>query len=288
MGNVLIGGSVTGRADNSGQVYSGGTIGNVLIGGSITGGAGFASGLVFSNGAMGNVRIGGDLIGGSITGADSLDGSGAVISDGRIASATIGGSLIAGVDASIGALTKSGAIIAGDDIGPIRIGGSILGNSTNPARIIARGKEVKPATGFDVAIASLTVRGDVRFAGILAGFDDDQNPANADASIGRVIVGRDWVASDLVAGAQDAGAAGFGAGDVLQAAGDTGLVARIAGITIWGTVTSSFPILDRFGFVAEQIDALRFGSTVFSLDPGPSNDDAAIPFTFGVRLLEVS
>jgi hypothetical protein len=289
MGDVRIGGSLIGGAGNvSGRVQSSSAMGDVRIGGSVTGGAGDNSGRVGSGGAMGDVRIGGDLIGGSITGSASLAGSGEIRSNGRIASVTIGGSLIAGTDASSGTLTRSGAIVAGHDLGPVKIGGSILGNSTNPALIIARGREVKPVTGFDVAIASLSVRGDVRFARVLAGFDANQNPANADASIGAVIVRRDWAASSIVAGAQDAGAAGFGIGDTLQTVNDTALIARIASITIKGDATGSLIAGDHFGFVAQQIDKLKIGSRIFALSAGPSNDDFAIPFTDDLRLLEVA
>jgi hypothetical protein len=234
------------------------------------------------------MRIGGDLIGGSITGSASLADSGAIRASDRIASVSIGGSLIAGTDASSGTLARSGAILAGDDLGPVKIGGSILGNSTNPALIVARGGQFEPTNGFDVAIASLSVRGDVRFARILAGFDFDLNPANADASIGAVSVGRDWVASNLVAGAQDAGAGGFGIGDTLQGVGNTTLVARIVGITVKGDANGSLVAGDHFGFVAQQIDKLKIGLRTFALGAGPGNDNVAIPFTNDVRLLEVS
>jgi hypothetical protein len=289
LGDVRIGGGVTGGAGaDSGQVFSGGTMGDVRIGGGLIGGAGNGSGRVFSLGAMGDVRIGGDLIGGSITGTASLSDSGEIRSGGRIASVTIGGSLVAGTNASTGTLTNSGAILAGDDLGPVKVRSSIIGNSSNPALIIARGREVKPVTGFDVAIASLNVRGDVRFARILAGFNFGQNPANADASIGAVIVRRDWAASSIVAGAQDTGAAGFGIGDTLQTVNDTALVARIASITIKGDATGSLIAGDHFGFVAQQIDKLRIGSRSFALTAGSSNDSFAIPFTNDLRLLEVA
>jgi hypothetical protein len=288
MGDVRIGGDLTGGVGNySGQVFSGGTTGDVRIGGDLTGGVGVNSGLVSSTGAIGNVRIGGDLVGGSMGGVASLNDSGEISSLGRIASVTIGGWLIAGTNVSSATLTRCGAIVAGDDLGPVKIGGSILGNNENPALIIAKGQDVKPTSGFDTAIASLTVKGDARFAKILAGFDLDQNPANADASIGAVTVGHDWVACSLVAGAQDAGAAGFGVGDMLQGVGNTALIARIARITIKGDVNGSIVTGDNFGFVAQQIDKLRIGPRVFALTPGPSNDNVAVPFTDDVHLLEV-
>jgi hypothetical protein len=238
---------------------------------------------------MGHVRIGGDLVGGSALGPVSLNRSGLIESLDAIASVTIGGSLISGSVSPDGTLNQSGSILAGDDIGPVRIAGSIVGNSTNPALIIARGQEVKPATGFDIAIASLIVGGDVRFANILAGFNESQSPTNANASIGAVKVGRDWVASSLVAGAQDTGADGFGVGDTLQTGGAPALIARIASVIISGDVTGSITAADNFGFVAQQIDKLKIGARTFVLAPGPSSasDNILIPSTDDVHLLEV-
>jgi hypothetical protein len=104
-----------------------------------------------------------------------------------------------------------------------------------------------------------------------------------------VKVGGDWVASDLVAGAQEAGSAGFGVGDTLQAVGDTGLIARIASIAIKGSVSGSLPVGDNFGFVAQQIDKLKIGARTFTLTPGASSpaDNILLPFTDDVHLLEV-
>src|SRR4030095_11270233 len=247
----------------SGERFGGG-MGNVRVRGDVTGGTGDFTARIESSAAMGHLRMSGDVIGGSITGSASLSNSGTIFSTGRIASVTISGSLIAGNDASTGTLTSCGAIVAQNDLGPVRIG-SILGNSSNPALILAEGQTEKPTSGFDTAIASLTVKGDVRFAQILAGFDLDKIPSNADAAIGAVNVGRDWVASSLVAGANNLGAddvpdgTGLNAdnvnfGDVhdhLQTVDDTPLIARIASIKIKGTVTGSFAPNDHFGFVAQ-------------------------------------
>jgi hypothetical protein len=310
MGDVRIGGDIIGGTGGSnGRVTCNGTIGDVRIGGNVIGGIGLFSGLV-SGAGMGHVRIGGDVIGASGEGASVTD-SGEILSTGRIASVTIMGSLIAGTDnSSTGVVLRSGAIIADDDIGPVKIGGSIVGNSTNPALIIARGQEESPTTGFDTAIASLSVGGDVRFAKILAGFSSFNfpgsiflDPTNADASIGGVTVGGNWVASSLVAGAFNLGASNtvggtgidadninFGDGhDVLQSGGSVALIARIASITIKGDVRGSFPAGDHFGFVAEQIDKLKIGARTFLLTAGPSSaeDNILVPFTSDVHLHEV-
>jgi hypothetical protein len=289
MGDVRIGGDVIGGAGTaSGRLESNGVMNDVRIAGSLIGGPGNTSGLISSAAEIGDIFIGRNLIGGSITDSESLDDSGEIFSAGRIASVTIGGSIISGTDASTGTLTRCGAIVAAYDLGPVKIGRSIIGNSANPVLILAVGQEMKPLTGLDTAIASVTVGGDVRSARVLAGFNFDQAPVNADASIGAVSVGRDWVASSLVAGAQDTGAPGFGIGDTVQAVGNTPLIARIASITIKGDIFGSLAAGDHFGFVAQQIGKLKIGPRLLTLNAGPSNDSVPIPFTDDVRLLEVS
>ncbi len=159
---MRIAGDVVGGPGNISGHISGNGLGNVQIGGDVVGGAGNSTGAVDANQGIGHVRIGSDLIGGSIADSDSLSNSGMVrSSSGRIASVTIGGSLIAGTDASTGTLDLCGAIVAGSDLGPVKIGGSIFGNRENPVLIAADGQAVKPPTGFDIAIASITIRGNV-------------------------------------------------------------------------------------------------------------------------------
>jgi hypothetical protein len=302
MGILRIGGGVVGGAGQfSGVVGANYALGNVRIGGNVAGGSVSVSGLIFG-GTLGNVRIGGDLIGGSVDGAASVADSGLVRSNSSIASVTIRGSLIAGTDNSAGTLDRSGAIVAVDDIGPIKIRGNILGNSTNAALISARGQKVKPLTGYDVALARLTVKGNVTFAEILAGFDPLRQPVNADASIGDVRIGGHWKGSSIVAGAENLGAddmvgglgvnadnVNFGDGhDFLQTMADTALIARIKSIVIGGHVAGSPIAGDHFGFVAQQIDKLKIAGQSVSMVPGPSNNIVIIPSTTDVQLLEVS
>jgi hypothetical protein len=295
VGNVDIGGSVQGSARQSGLILAAGPMGNITIGGSIIGGGADASGGITAA-KIGHVVIRGDLRGGSIASADSAAFTGVLVSPGHIASVTIGKSLISGTDASTGTLGLSGAI-ASHSIGPVKIGGAIVGNATNPALIVTQGREVKPASGTDLALASLTVKGDVRFAQILAGYIPYNpgfgepgfvSPVNADASIGAVSVGGDWVASSLVAGAEDKGAKGFGLGDTRQTAANTALTAKIASIAIKGAVQGTTVGGDHFGFVAEQIAKLTIGGKVIALKAGPANDHVPIPGTPDVHLLEVT
>jgi len=125
----------------------------------------------------------------------------------------------------------------------------------------------------------------VRFYRDLA---DAETARHADAAIGIVSVGANWVASDLVAGAQDKGATGFGVGDTSQTVNNTGLIARIASIAIKGVVQGTVAGGDHFGFVAEQIGKLSVGGKAIALTTGPGNDDVLIPSSLDVRLLEVT
>ena len=297
VGKVKVGGSVTGGGGQlSGGIALGTAVASVTIGGDLVGGSGDNSGFVFLGGASskaGAVLVRGDLRGGSVAGNDSLVFSGFIESNGHIASVTIGKSLIAGTDASTGTLEASGFIRAGS-LGAVKIGAAILGNAENPAMIVAKGLAVKPAKGQDLAMASIAVTGDVRFAKILAGFgtrfesgSDLEVPANADASIGNVTVGGDWVASSLVAGAEDKGVPGYGDAEVRQSVGNTALIARIASIAINGFVQGTTTDGDVFGFVAEHLVKFRIlGREAFPLKPGPQNDQ--FPAGFGdIGILEV-
>src|SRR5205823_11370511 len=104
---------------------------------------------------------------------------------------------------------------AGNDIGSLTVGGSLIGNAgdgtpanLSPVIISARG-QVLQRFGTDVAMGKITIGGNVEFGQILAGYDIGLIPKNADAQIGAVIVGGDWIASSLAAGVVDGGN-GFG------------------------------------------------------------------------------
>lgn len=284
--SVRVGGNLIGGSGGySGSISSSASMGDVRIGGSVTGGVGHYSGLIYGNRAIGDVIIGGDFIGGSMTGDTTLDHSGEIYSGGSIASVTIRGSFISGSKSGTATLTNCGAIVADDDLGPVRIGGSIVGNDYNRAFIIAKGQAEKPSSGYDTAIASISVGGDVRFARILAGFDFQHSPVNADASIGAVYVGCSWVASDLVAGATAGPDGFFGTrDDTLQPDGGPALIARIASMTIKGGALGSLRVGDNFGVVAEEIGRLTLGQRSASAD---LTKIINFPFTDDLWLVEL-
>jgi hypothetical protein len=266
LGPVKIGGSVIGGSGNdSGSIGANGKVGNVTVGGSVIGGTDAGTGGISGGGDMGVVKIGRDLVGGSILGTTpDLGFSGYIQSEGRIASVTIGGSVISGIDTSTsGDLFADGSIRAGDDIGSLTVKGSLIGHANtgtgaSPVTISARGQDaMSPAltATSDMAIGRVTIGGRVEFASILAGYNTILVAKNANAQIGPVKVGGDWIASNIVAGVMDTGAAGFGdAGDSMIGGGTN--IAKIASIVIGGQVVGT-PGADRFGFVSHMIGSFK-------------------------------
>jgi hypothetical protein len=262
MGPVKIGHDVQGLGPRSGYIQSLGKLASVSIGGSLIGGSAPLSGAIDSAGDLGLVKVGHDVTGGNVTSSNSLDGSGMIVSSGRIAGVSIGGSMISGTDTSTGVLTRNATIRAGNDIGTLTVKGGLIGNVTtdgvSPVIISARGREF-PTAGVDLAIGKITIGGSVEYASILAGYKNDLTPDNADAQVGAVSVGGDWIASSLAAGVTDGGD-GFGNGnDVVIAGGSGSTVSRIGGVAIKGLVygTPTAAGVDHFGFVAQQVGSFK-------------------------------
>jgi len=309
MGPITIKGNVQGGEGNDSGSISAilGAVSAVSIGGSLIGGSANFTGVIISDHALGAVSIGGSLIGGSVSGAATLEDSGLVLGgaddSSGIASLHVGGSIIAGTNTSsaTNALTGSGWVQAGTTIGPITVGGSLVGNSTNQVIISALGQtSLAKGAKLDVAIASLTVGGRVDFADILAGYNDLLEGENGQAGIGAVAVGKDWIASNLVAGASATGGGstvspstsfgGSGSKDLVLKAfpSDSNLIAEIASIVIGGDVLGTVAAGDQFGFVAQEIGSFSDGGTVFKLKAGPGNDNLPVEATGDVTLQEVS
>jgi hypothetical protein len=230
------------------------------IGGSLIGGTNSSSGMILSGGDMGVVKIGGDITGGTIN-AGSLDKSGLIESAGRIVSVTIGGSVIAGTDNSFnGGLSKNASIRAANDIGVITVRGDLIGSVSGAAItdvvLSARGQDAmspRLTATRDLAFGKVSIGGRVERAQILAGYDTNLGAQNGNAQIGSVNVGGDWSASDLVAGAQDGGTAGFGDADDMIIGGVPESIAKIAAIVIKGIVIGTPAGGDQFGFESHLI-----------------------------------
>ncbi len=230
-------------------------------------------------GALPKLSVKGDLrdvtllVGGA---ADGILGSATI--GGSIVSTQTGGSLIFG-DAAIGTLKIGGdvrtnstvlpsTIATNGTIGAITIGGSIIADSAAfPVQIRAFGKVTAPAAGIDLAIKSVTIRGSVENAVINVGIPT-VGPSNADASIGSITVGGDWLASVAVAGATSADGR-FGNGDDLKIGGgardNPDISSTIGSFTVKGqALGTATPTSDMFGVVAERIGKAKVGGRTFA------------------------
>jgi hypothetical protein len=177
--------------------------------------------------------------------------------------------------------------------------GDIVGNVTasgdSPVIISAFGQDPVAGATSDVAIGKIRVGGRAEWVQIFAGYDRLLLAKNADAQIGSVAVGGDWIASSIVAGARNLGddlaVGGTGANAdnvnfgnladrrVADATDLSNVYSRIGSITIAGQVfgtPESLRPADQFGFVAEEIGQLKVGARVFDLAPGPFNDGTYI------------
>ena len=180
------------------------------------------------------------------------------------------------VSGNIGALTIKGDMLGGSirsdgNISAIKITGDLAASADSAATISARGNLPQK-----LAIASLSIGGSVDHAQIFAGYDRTGSAVNADASIGEVIVGLNWTASNLVAGASAGTDGMFGTDDDAPTSRDTPIVAKIASILIKGAVTGTNGGTDHFGFVAEQIAAFNAAGAKLTLVTGPRNDLAGL------------
>ncbi len=283
-GSVVIGADVSGSTgENSGSVSAEGPIGLLSIGGSLLGGTADQAGSIITSGRLGSLSIAGSVVGGDLAsgaGAD-LAGSG-LIEAARVGLLSIGGSVRTGQDYNATfQLVNNAAIRVLNNVGSLKIGGSIEGRAEAPVFITARGVEAQVLNQTeDVAFGSITIGGAVRFASILAGFDTTADVAlaavNPDAQIGAVIVGGDWVASDLAAGA--AWNEDFGNGRDKKAPGvnNPNIIARIASVRVAGEVVGTAgEATDHYGIVAQQIESLKVGRAANKvlLNDGWRNDN---------------
>jgi hypothetical protein len=275
IGAVKIGHDLTGGTkDLSGCLKTNGyPIKSVTIGGSLLGGSAGATGSIIASGSLGAVKIGRDVQGGSLTGsAAGFQYSGAIFAGSRLGAVTIGGSLIAGIDNSTGgSLDTSGSIRVGDDLAGLTITGSLLGRATangSTAAIVSAGTLQKATATSDLVIGKVSVGGLVSLANILAGYTTTLVANDKNAQIGAVSVRGSWLASNLIAGAENTGAnAAPGGGDDNLNFGDphdriigggSSSIAKIASITIGGSVADTAGGSDHFGFVSHTIGSLKF------------------------------
>ncbi len=202
--------------------------------------------------------------------------------DGKLGSVVIGGNMVSNVNttffatAGIGSIKVGGdlrtvssgmSITSGGAIGSIAIGGSILGSTNLGVSITAFGQTVAPAKGIDLAIGKFSVGRSVEFLRIQAG---DFGTDNADASIGSITVGGNWIASTVLAGTAGGGDGKVGTNDDFKLT--TGgvrdndkILSSIGSITIKGQALGTpGTTTDMFGIVAEKIGKAKVGNRVFA------------------------
>jgi len=177
--------------------------------------------------------------------------------------------------------------------------GSLVGNAKNAVIISASGQQkLSAGATSDEAIGSITVKHDVSYAEILAGYSTDATAANhrgtavnADAQItGTVEITGDFTGSSIVAGVATGGDGTFGnATDTkISSIGDRSLiVSKIASVIIHGNVTGGSDA--NYGIVAQQVASVNISNTAINLQSGASNDTTPIPIGgTNVSILEVA
>jgi hypothetical protein len=314
IGKLVVKGSVLGGASNeSASIYQGG-IGSVFIGGSIVGGDGNSSGVISMTGSknatitVGGSVIGGDgnrsgvlrpgtsfttvKVGGSILGSGGMQ-SGILSVDGK-AAVTIAGDVRggAGVDSgsiadlfgnarTLKSLTIGGSVVSGDNalqiavksIGAITIKGSIAGTADAPVNITAESITAPATAAESIGIGKLTVGG---------------NGKTADAAIGAVKIGGNFIASSITAGIDPVNGKLGDADDQFVGgnSGNASIVAKIASITIGGQLLGTVGgVADSFGIIAEEVGALTVGKIKIPLTA--AKDDLTVGFTGDVRVREL-
>ena len=201
------------------------------------------------NGSLGTITIGGSMVGANRIEAAGSIGLVKIVGDIRSAS---GAASIVARGGVLGALTVDGSIIGRDRL--------------NPVNITAYGQPTAPTKGTDVAIKSVTIKGSVENANFLAG---GAGSLNADASIGSITVGGDWLASSATAGVNVGPDSVIGTADDAKYSGgvrdNVNISASIGSFTVkgqaFGTTSDTG---DMFGVVAEQIGKAKVGTRTFA------------------------
>jgi hypothetical protein len=137
-------------------------------------------GTIDVNGSIGTTIIRGDL-----DGSAGGTTAGLLRASGSIANVTVLGSIVGGADTS--------GLVSGLKLGHVSVGVDLTSaDPAKPVSILAEGK-VAPVNSADaVAIASLSVRGDVLNARILADTDVTHSQNDSNAAIGNVVVRGAW------------------------------------------------------------------------------------------------
>ncbi len=235
---------------------------------------------------LGKITVDGDL--------QQLDAAGATAlttySLGQFAKPGIHGApLTSEITGRLGALTiKTDATritLTAQTIGPIQAA------NLDGVTILAQGFGNPGTPAAALVIKSLTITGSVKHSHLLAGYNPAGTPVNADVQIGKILIGGQWIASNLVAGAQAGPDGHFGTADDTLIPGGNAIVAKIARLTVGGALLGTPAHLrDAFGLVAEQFGTVSLGKAKLPLQPGARNDTTPLLLTItgDLRLREVA
>lgn len=299
IGGGIVGGGVLGGGPGTGggsvNIDNGGNLGSLFVGtDGINGGPGESTGRVDVDGNLGKATILGDVRGGlsGFTGQLSvggqlrslaLDGSliGTFDQTGTISSDTKIGKVFITGDVRGGGGPSSGRISSGGDINSLTIQGSVIaGGGLQTGSIQAEGSLKKLVIEGDIrgfpdrtvlisavgknnnqALNSIFVGGQVGHTVFQAGaLGSSPAFANADAKIGKIVVGEGWYSSSVVAGATNPDFPSFGnADDESFAGGNDRLLSSISSIVIGGPALGSVAGGDHFGFVAQKLGTISIG-----------------------------
>lgn len=246
-----------------------------------------------------------------LTGLANIKGSmleSFISASGSITALTVGCDMVSSgltAHAAIGAITAGKAADTYVLNGGVTVRGSMLGGSIATNGDLAALKVGRDLHSADVralgtyfpqdqltaqTIGAVTVGGRLERSTIRAGIGTDTwATPNGDVEIGKVTVGGDWIASNLVAGVNAGMDGWFGTADDLRD-GYLPSISRIAAVTVNGHAFGSTSEGDHFGVVAGEIGAFKSGGAKLPLAAGAENDLAGynIGPTFDFRVLEVA
>lgn len=148
-----------------------------------------------------------------------------------------------------------------------------------------------PTNTSDLAIKSLSVVGRVEFAQILAGVGVTGVAMNADAQVGPVTVGGDWIASTIAAGVAPGTDGYYGTDDDEKFTGVmkdvAGLFSRLVSVAIASQIVGTESPRDSASLTAENVSAVKIGGTPLVLNANLGADDFTICLMGDFRVREV-
>jgi hypothetical protein len=235
--------TVKGNVDGSALIAENGAIDTLTIHGSMRDTSG-----IHAQTNLGAATIGGDFTRSTI-----------VVVGGGITSLKIAGSIVGApfasitVSGDIESVTVGGGMSDGDitselgKIGALKIAGSVFSST------------IDSLTNID----SVAIGGTFDHSTIIA-----QGGSGLHQVVGNITIGGNFVASNIVAGAEDKNGDGFGsADDQFVSASST-----ITKITIGGTVAGDGLLFGSFGIEAQEITGLFLHGKPVALTAGPDND----------------